>query len=108
MSKMDEQRVLMGIANWDRSVRLSEAKRRVHASNTAKWVGDAMESLKKARKSAGHRKLAQNNEALYGSLQAAYQACQEAYQACMTHGEAYDEEFEDEIQESRESILRRF
>lgn len=87
---LDEQRVLMGINDWDRRGSLDE--KRAHKSNTAKWIGDAMSSLRRAKKSAGHRRLKKSNRELDAALNAAVEACKRAQEACYQHGETYEME----------------
>lgn len=93
MSGLDEQRVLMGINDWDRAPSIDE--KRAHKSNTSKWVSEAMGSLRRAKKSAGHRKLATGNKKLNKALSAAYEACKRAQEECYAQGETYEMEEED-------------
>jgi hypothetical protein len=89
-NRLEEQRVLMGIDQWDRPMSIDE--KRAHKSNTAKYIASAMEMLQKARKSAGHRRLKKENKDLFGAISTAYEACGRAHEACYQHGETYEVE----------------
>lgn len=92
MSELDHQRVLAGVARWDRSSsrHLDEAK--AHKTRTAGYVAAAMDSLKQATRAAGHRKLKKGNRALHTALARAHEACQRAQEQCYQYGETYEVE----------------
>lgn len=91
MSKnLFEQRVLMGIDDWDRRRPATREEAKAHKSKTATYIGDAMEALKNAKRAAAQRKLGKSDKGTKRLIDSALESCRRAHEACYEKGETYE------------------
>lgn len=87
---IDHQKVLMGVAQWNRSASRELSEAEAHKTKTAGYLADAMNSLQRAKRASGHRKLKKGNRALAKALAQAHEACKRAKELCYQAGETYE------------------
>ena len=87
---IDRQKVMMGVAQWDRSASRELSEAEAYKTKTAGYLADAMNSLQKAKRASGHRKLKKGTKALASALARAHEACKRAKELCYQAGETYE------------------
>lgn len=87
---LDEQRVLAGVAEWDRSASLEEQPEVRTRTQASTYIHQAQQALVMASRAMKYRRKAQKQGSLAKALRRAQEATERAYEISIQSGETQE------------------